>query len=260
MPLRTVSVLLAPLGAIVVWITWLTPYRIFEVLANMMVQRPDVGEEPASLTLFAVAGIAGISMLSIGMTIVSWQSLRMDVTTRFRLFLTVCGIACAVIAIFYGNWILRSAFVALASGTVFTPAAFLERFQRAWLPMHLGYAGLVCGAILAFLTSAAGSKSPIAHRALSPWPVRLFCLLALVTTCLSGIWMALHVSRFESLIGSAAPVKPTTLALHVSAVLTAVYLMLLGLAGFGLALFVRAVTRSPREADFLAPTAGTIDS
>jgi uncharacterized membrane protein YuzA (DUF378 family) len=242
---RNLGVLAAPIGAIIVWFTWLTPYHLMQVVANSLAEAPDLVGPPFRLTIYAMVGISGISLLAVGLTSASWQSLAMHAGTRLLLFLCTCGLAFTVVAIFYGNYLLYSAFVMVASVVSLEPKVVADRVNESLLPLHVGYAALTCSAILVLLASRVGSRSSSERRVKSPWSSRILALISLLVFAFATTLMVVHVSGFETVIGSPAPVKPDMLAGHVTAVLMSVFYAMVGLCGFGTALLIRAIGRSP---------------
>ncbi len=238
---------LAPLGAAMMLWASLTPYRVMQVIAEI-IETPDahVSAIGSGLRGGALVGLLGAGFLAVGM--IAAARPRLQPTGKARLFLVAsCGaLGLAVLLIGYGNTTILIAFRNLASSENVSVDRLIGEINRAFVPFLSGYTCLVVAAAFVFVVRRASTESALGPTALR-W-LRLFATVGgAALLCLAAVWMTYSTFAFLDISFSFDTVNAAMVASSVSGVVLSVYLTLFGLTGFGLACLLGAAAATSKS-------------
>jgi hypothetical protein len=175
---------------------------------------------------------------------------RPTALTKAQLVLAAVLFGIAFLAILWGNWRLRVAFITLATAESIESTSFLADVAQSYAPLLIGWGAFVLAAIVVALAAYGASGNPKTN----PLPVAstIGCLVA-VGSCfflvLAVMWSGVSFQALPEVLNTDTPVEPARLAGKVNGMILSGLLMAMSIAGFGLASLLMVLAKPKAMAE-----------
>lgn len=232
---------LTPIGAaIAVFYLSLTSVTVMQLVGSTI---PN-GKSPP-LAFDQILGTMGLALLGIGL-IAGAFPIRLRSTPTVCLFVgSAITLAVAAFFIAFGNWMLCAEFQKIAVSASPDFSAFMASTENAKLPLQIGWASVLAGALLFVAGDFVGKRvAPFPTQSIATSLAVVAALLMLFLLLAAGGWRIVAVRSLEHHVAN-PQVRPDVMASMLMSVLLAGFVTAIAMAGGAVAVALLALSTKP---------------